>query len=124
MTMKNEKMEIFKKNMESQGFSQKFIQKALEYFTELNEEMEVHEMEGLEEAIHYLDNYGTYTYNTLSTEENLKEIRKDILKLFNCDTNNIMDYSKYFENIEEFKIQILYTLFFEFYPWEEEEEEK
>ena len=122
--MKNEKMEIFKKNLEEKGFSQKFIQKALEYFNELEEEMEIHEMEGLEEAIHYLDNYGTYTYNTLSTEENLKEIRKDILKLFNCDTNNIMDYSKYFENIEEFKIQILYTLFFEFYPWEEEEEEK
>ena len=124
MTMKNEKMEIFKKNLEVQGFSLEFIQKALEYFTELNVEMEVQEMEGLEEAIHYLDNYGTYTYNTLSTEENLKEIRKDIAKLFECDTNNIMDYSKYFENIEEFKIQILYTLFFEFYPWEEEEEEK
>ena len=121
--MKNEKMEIFKKNLEEKGFSQKFIQKALEYFNELEEEMEIHEMEGLEEAIHYLDNYGTYTYNTLSTEENLKEIRKDILKLFNCDTNNIMDYSKYFENIEEFKIQILYTLFQEFYPREEEEEE-
>ena len=109
-------MEIFKKNLEEQGFSQKFIQKALEYFTELNEEMEVHEMEGLEEAIHYLDNYGTYTYNTLSTEENLKNFRKDILKLFNCDTNNILDFSKYFENTKEFEIQLIYVLYFEFYP--------
>ena len=121
MTMKNEKMEIFKKNLEVQGFSLEFIQKALNYFTELNEEMEVQEMEDIEEAIQYFDNYGSYTYNTLSTEENLKNFRKDILKLFNCDTNNILDFSKYFENIEKFEIQILYCLYFEFYPWEEEE---
>ena len=124
MTMKNEKMEIFKKNLEEQGFSQKFIQRALNYFTELNEEIEVQVLNNIEFAIQYFDRCGTYTFNTLSTEENLREIRKDILKLFNCDTNNIMDYSKYFENIEEFEIQILYTLFYEFYPREEEEEEK
>ena len=81
-------------------------------------------MEGIEDVIQYFDTCGWYTYNTLNTEDNLKDFRSDILELFNCDTNNIMDFSKYFENIEEFEIQILYTLFYEFYPREEEEEEK
>ena len=116
MTMKNEKMEIFKKNLEEQGFSQKFIQRALNYFNELEEEMEVQEMEGIEDIIQYFDRCGTYTCNTLNTEENLKDFRSDILKLFNCDTNNILDFSKYFENIEVFEIQLIYVLYFEFYP--------
>ena len=124
MTMKNEKMEVFKKNLEEQGFSQKFIQRALNYFTELNEEIEVQVLNNIELAIQYFDRCGSYTCNTLQSEENLREIRKDILKLFNCDTNNILNFNTYFENIEEFEIQILYTLFYEFYPREEEEEEK
>ena len=40
MTMKNEKMEIFKKNLEVQGFSLEFIQRALNYFDELEGEIE------------------------------------------------------------------------------------
>ena len=118
----NKKMEIFQKNLEGQGFSTEFIKKALEYFTELNEEMELQEMSNIEEAIQYYDSVGSYTYNTLQSENNLINFRKDIAKLFNCDTNNILDFSKYFENIEEFEIQILYILYFEFYPQEEEEE--
>ena len=124
MTMKNEKMEIFKNNLEVQGFSLKFIQRALNYFKELGGEIEVQELNNFEFAIQYFDRCGTYTFNTLQSEENLREIRKDILKLFNCDTNNILNLNTYFENIEEFEIQILYTLFYEFYPREEEEEEK
>ena len=114
--MKNEKMEIFKKNLEDKNFSTEFIQKALNYFNELEEEMEVQETEGIEDVIQYFDNCGSYTYNTLNNEENLKDFRSDILKLFNCDTNNIMDFSKYFENIEVFEMQLIYVLYFEFYP--------
>ena len=113
---KMEKMEIFKKNLEGHGFSTEFIKKALEYFTELNEEMEFEEMSNIEEAIQYYDRVGSFTCNTLQSENNLKELRKDIAKLFNCDTNNILNFKEYFENIEVFEIQILYTLFLEFYP--------
>ena len=122
--MKNEKMEIFKNTLEGQGFSTEFIKKALNYFNELEEEIEVQEMSTVEDVIQYFDRCGSYTCNTSNTEENLKNFRKDILKLFNCDTNNILNFNTYFENIEEFEIQILYTLFYEFYPREEEEEEK
>ena len=73
-------------------------------------------MSNIEDVIQYFDICGSYTYNTLQSEENLKNFRKDILKLFNCDTNNIMDFSKYFENIEVFEIQLIYVLYFEFYP--------
>ena len=117
-----EKMEIFKKNLEEASFTTDFIKKAIEYFTELEEEKELQEMSNIEEAIQYYDNVGSYTCNTLQSENNLKEVREDIAKLFDCDTNNILDSSKYFENIEEFEIQILYVLFYEFYPQEEEEE--
>ena len=72
-------------------------------------------MSTVEDIIQYFDRCGTYTCNTLNTEENLKDFRSDILKLFNCDTNNILDFSKYFENIEEFEIQLIYVLYFEFY---------
>ena len=114
--MKNEKMEIFKKNLEGHGFSSEFIQLAINYFNELIEEMEVQEMNNIEEAIQYFDKIGSYTCNTLQSEENLKELREDIAKLFDCDTNNILKSLKYFENIEEFEIQILYCLYYEFYP--------
>ena len=116
MTMKNNKMETFKNNLENQGFSTEFIQRALNYFTELNEEMEVQEMDSVEEAIQYYDSVGSYTCNLLQSENNLKEVREDIAKLFDCDTNSLLDSSKYFQNIEKFEIQILYCLFFEFYP--------
>ena len=110
-------MEIFKNNLENKKFSTEFIKRALNYFSELEEEMEVQEMEGVEDVIQYFDRCGSFTCNTLSTEENLKNFRKDILKLFNCDTNNIMDFSKYFENIEIFEMQLIYVLYFEFYPF-------
>ena len=111
----NNNMEVFKNNLEGQGFSTEFIKKALEYFTELNEEMEVQEMEGIEDVIDYFDRCGSYTCNILQSEENLINFRLDILKLFDSDNNNILDFSKYFENIEKFEIQILYVLFYEFY---------
>ena len=117
MTMKRmEKMEIFKKNLEGHGFSTEFIKKALEYFTELNEEMEVQELINIEEVIQYYNKINSYTCDILQSEENLINFRKDILKLFDCDTNNILDFSKYFQNIEEFELQILYVLYYEFYP--------
>ena len=110
--------------MEVQGFSTKFIQRALNYFNELEEEIEVQEMEGVEDVIQYFDKCGSYTRNTLNSKENLKNFRKDILMLYECDTNNILDFSKYFENIEVFEMQLIYVLYFEFYPQEEEDEEK
>ena len=120
--MKNEKMEKFKTNLEGQRFSPEFIQRALNYFNELTEEMEVQELASIEEAIQYYDKIGSYTCNTLTSEENLKEVREDILKLYEKDSNNILNFSKYFENIEMFEIYVLYVLLFEFYPHEEEEE--
>ena len=111
-----EKMEIFQKNLEGHGFSNDFIKKALEYFNELEEEKEVQEMATIEEVIDYYNRCGSFTFNTIQSELNLKDFRGDILKLYDCDTNNILDFSKYFENIEEFEIQILYCLYYEFYP--------
>ena len=121
--MKNEKMEIFKKNMEVQGFSKKFILKALEYFTELNEEKVSSGYNSLEEVIDYYNHCGSFTCNTLQSEENLKELREDIdiLKEWYIETLNL---DLYFTNIEKFEIQILYILLFEFYPREGEDEEK
>ena len=114
--MKNEKMEQFKNNLEGQGFSQDFIKKALEYFTELNEEMEVQELNELEEVIQYFDKIGSFTCNISQSEENLINFREDIAKLSDCDTNKILNRAKFFENIEGFELQILYCLYCEFYP--------
>ena len=113
--MINNNMEKFKKNLEGQGFSFEFIQKSVEYLTELEEERELQEMNTIEEVIQYYDTCGSFTCNTLESECNLQNLRSDIAKLFECDTNNIIDYSKYFENIEEFELQLLYTLYYEFY---------
>ena len=114
--MKNEKIEIFKKNLEGHGFSTDFIKKALDYFNELEDEKEVQELINIEEVIQYYNKINSYTCDTTKSEENLINFRKDIRKLVDCDTNNILDFSKYFENIEEFEIQILYCLYYEFYP--------
>ena len=113
--MKNEKMEIFKKNLESQDFSTEFIQLALNYFNELEEEMEVQEL-NIEEVIQYYNKIGSFTCNTSQSEENLINFRKDIAKLSDCDTNKILNLAKFFENIEGFELQILYCLYCEFYP--------
>ena len=109
------KMEIFQKNLEEASFTTDFIKKALEYFNELTEEMEVQELKNIEEVIQYFDKIGSYTCNTSNSENNLK-LREDILKLFNCDSNGFLDLNLYFQNIEKFEIQILYVLFYEFYP--------
>ena len=120
MTMKNEKMEVFKKNLGNQDFSPEFIKKVLTYFNELEEESEVQEVKKISEVIQYFDKIGSYTCNKVESDHNLKDFREDILKLFNCDTNNILNLNLYFENIEEFEIQILYCLYYGFYPQEEE----
>ena len=114
--MKNEKMEIFKNNMEKADFSKDFIQLALNYFNELEEEMEVQEMATVEEVIQYFDKIGSFTCSILKSEENLINFRKDIAKLSDCDTNKILNLAKFFENIEGFELQILYCLYCEFYP--------
>ena len=114
--MKNEKMEIFKNNMEKADFSKDFIQLALNYFNELEEEMDYQELINMEEVIQYYDKIGSFTCSILKSEENLINFREDILKLFDCDSNKILNSIKYFENIEEFEIQILYCLYYEFYP--------
>ena len=121
--MKNE-MEVFKENLEGQGcFSPKFIQLALNYFNELTEEMEIEEVATIEEVIDYYNRCSSFTCNTSKTENNLKELREDLYKLYQYDTNNIMNFLDYFYDVEDFEIQILYCLYFEFYPQEEEEEE-
>ena len=124
MTMRNEKMEIFKNNLERQGFSQEFIKKSLEYFNELEEERELQEINTIIDVIDYYSKSGNFTCNSLQSELNLKDFRKDIYKLHACDLNNILNPLDYFENIEEFEIEILYTLYLEFFPREEEEEEE
>ena len=118
------KMEIFKKNLEEASFTTAFIKKALEYFNELEEEKEVEEMATIEEVIDYYNRCGSFTCNALQSELNLRYFRKDLYKLFQYDTNNLMNFLDYFYDIEDFEIQILYVLYFEFYPQEEEEENK
>ena len=114
-------MEIFKKNLEGQGFSKEFVNKALEYFKELEEEMEMQEMENVIGVIDYYNECGSFTFNILKTENNLKELREDIA-LLKDEYPELLDLNLYFTNIEHFEISILYLLYFEFYPQEEEEE--
>ena len=121
--MKNQKMEIFKNNLEEQGFSSGFVKKSIEYFNELHEEMELQEMTTIEEVIGYYAIIGSYTCDALQTEENLKNYRHDIYLLSEEDYNNILSLNIYFENIEKFEIQLLYVLHYEFYSQENEEEE-
>ena len=119
--MKNRKMEEFKKALEEANFSLEFIKKSLEYFNELEEEKEIEELNNLGEVIDYFARVGSYTCNSLQSEENLKELREDLYLLYLKDSYNILKFSKYFENIEEFEIQILYVLFYDFYTeWEED----
>ena len=119
---KIENMEMFKNNLESQGFSNDFIKKAIEYFIELEEEMEVQEMESIEEVIDYYAKIMSFTCNTSKSENNLKDLRKDLFLLYEKDSYGFIDFKLYFENIEMFEIYVLYVLFFEFYPQEEDEE--
>ena len=118
----NNNMEIFKNNLEEQGFSSEFIQKALEYFGELVEEKEIDDYNSLEEVINYYNQNGSFTFNKYKSEENLKELKEDILFLKE-QYPELLNLDLYFTNIEHFEISILYLLFYEFYPQEEEEEE-
>ena len=112
-----ERMEIFKKNLEEASFTTDFIIQALNYFNELEDEKEANDFYNkVEEVIDDYNRCGSFTFNTIQSELNLKDFRGDIAKLGDCDTNNILDFSKYFVNIEEFEIQILYCLYYEFYP--------
>lgn len=119
----NNNMEIFKNNLEEQGFSSEFIQKALEYFGELVEEKEIDDYNSLEEVINYYNQNGSFTFNKYKSEENLKELKEDILFLKE-QYPELLNLDLYFTNIEHFEISILYLLFYEFYPQEEEEEER
>ena len=118
--MKNEKMEVFKKNLEVQGFSLEFIQKALEYFTELEEEKTASDYNNIEEVIDYYNHCGSFTCNATKSEENLEGLRWDLAILIE-DYSELLNLDLYFTNIEKFEIQILYILLFEFYPGEDEE---
>jgi predicted house-cleaning noncanonical NTP pyrophosphatase (MazG superfamily) len=120
--MKNNKMEQFKNNLESQGFSQDFIKKALQDFNELEEEKEAEDFDSVEEVIDYYAKKFSFSWNMKKTENDLKELREDLYLLCKKDSNDFIDFNLYFENIEMFEIYVLYTLYFEFYPQEEEEE--
>ena len=120
--MKTVKMEMFKNNLEEANFSLEFVKKALEYFKELEEEMEVQEMENIEEVINYYARIGSFSCNTLKSEGNLKGFREDLYLLYTKDYNDILNFNQYFENVEEFEIDVIYVLYFEFYPQEDEEE--
>ena len=116
------KMEEFKKALEEANFSLEFIRKSLEYFYELKREKKLLKLETVEEVIDYYNKSFSFTWNTSKTENNLKEFREDLYKLYQYDTNNFIDFKEYFENIEVFEIYVLYVLFYEFYPQEEDEE--
>ena len=117
--MMMEKMEIFKKNLEEANFSKDFIIQSLHYFNELKREGEVQEL-GVEVILGYFNRIGSFTCNTLQSESNLRYFRKDLYKLFQYDTNNLMDFLDYFSDIEKFELQVLNVLYYEFYPQEEE----
>ena len=119
--MKKNKMEQFKNNLEWKGFSTEFIQKAIEYFTELEEEMEANDFYNkVEEVIDDYNRCGGFTFNTIQSELNLKDFRGDIA-ILKAEYPELLDLNLYFKNIEAFEISILYILF-EFYPQEDEEE--
>ena len=115
--------EIFQKNMVEAGFTNDFIVQALKYFNELEEDRKIQEMNNIEEIINQYKIIGSFTCSILKSEENLKELREDIA-LLKEDYPEMLDLNLYFTNIEHFEISILYLLFYEFYPKEEEEEEE
>ena len=121
---KMEKMEIFKKNLEEASFTTDFIKKALEYFNELEEEKEANDFYNkVEEVIDDYNRCGSFTYNTLQSELNLKELRKDIA-LLKDEYPDLLDLNLYFKNIEAFEISILYLLYYNFFPEDEDDEEE
>ena len=118
---KMEKMEIFKKNLEGHGFSTEFIKKALDYFNELEDEKEANDFYNkVEEVIDDYNRCGSFTYNTIQSELNLKDFRGDISIL--KEDYPELDLNLYFRNIEAFEISILYVLYYDFYPEEDNED--
>ena len=120
---KIEDMEFFKETLKKYNFSKDFIEKVLEYFNQLYNEIEVQELGSIEEVIDYYNKCGSFTCNALQSEINLKELREDIA-LLKDEYPELLDLNLYFTNIEHFEISILYLLFYEFYPQEESDEEE
>ena len=117
---KMEKMEIFKKNLETLNLSNDFIKKSLEYFNELEEEKEANDF--YNKVIEVIDDYnrcGSFTFNTIQSELNLKDFKGDIA-ILNEDCPEFLDLNLYFRNIEAFEISILYLLYYNFYPEEDD----
>ena len=114
-------MEIFENNLERYGFGDEFITKAIEYFKELEEERDVQEMYSIEEALDYYNQCGSYTFNRYQSEDNLKELREDIA-LLKDEYPDLLDLDLYFTDVEAFEISILYLLYYNFYPQEDQEE--
>ena len=109
---KMEKMEIFQKNMEALNLSNDFIKKALDYFNELEDEKEANDFYNkVEEVIDDYNRCGSFTFNTIQSELNLKDFRGDIT-ILKEDYPELLDLDLYFRNIEAFEISILYLLFF------------
>ena len=114
------KMEIFQKNLEEASFTTDFIIQALHYFNELKEELEVNDYNNLEEVLNYYNRCGSFTCNALQSELNLRYFRKDIY-ILKEDYPDLLDINLYFKNIEAFELQILYVLYYNFYPEEDDE---
>ena len=115
---KMEKMEIFQKNMEALNLSNDFIKKALDYFNELEDEKEANDF--YNKVIEVIDDYnrcGSFTFNTIQSELNLKDFRGDIT-ILNEYYPEFLYLNLYFRNIEAFEISILYVLYYNFYPEE------
>ena len=120
--MNYEKMEQFKNNLKGNGFSQSFIKKALDYFNELEEEKEANDFYNkVEEVIDDYNRCGSFTYNTIQSDLNLKDFRGDIT-ILKEDYPELLDLDLYFRNIEAFEISILYLLYYNFYFEEDNED--
>ena len=121
---KMEKMEIFKKNLEEASFTTDFIKKALDYFKELEDEKEANDFYNkVEEVIDDYNRCGSFTYNIIQSELNLKDFRGDIA-ILKEDYPDLLDLNLYFKNIEAFEISILYVLYYNFYPEEDNEDDE
>ena len=118
---KMEKMEIFQKNLESLNLNNDFIKKALDYFNELEDEKEANDYNKVEEVIDDYNRCGSFTFNTIQSELNLKDFRGDIT-ILNDYCPDVLDINLYFKNIEVFEISILYLLYYNFFPEEDNED--
>ena len=119
--MNYERMEQFKNNLEGNGFSQGFIKKSLDYFNELEEEKEANDFYNkVEEVIDDYNRCGSFTFNIIQSELNLKDLRGDIT-ILKEKYPELLDLDLYFKNIEAFEVSILYLLYYNFFPEEDDE---